>query len=111
MKDPSYKKKIQESQGPTYEEEAALIKVGNRCILGDATRRGEVKFVGKCKEMGHGFFVGIALDEPLGDMDGTVSGKKYFECEKNYGVMVRPNYVKVGDYPPVDEFDEKDDEI
>ena len=40
MKDPEYKKKVKESQGPTYEEEAKAIKVGNRCIVGDGTRRG-----------------------------------------------------------------------
>ncbi len=111
MKDPEYKKKVKESQGPTYEEEAKKIHVGNRCIVGDGTRRGEVKYVGKCKELGHGFFIGIALDEPMGDNNGSIKGKKYFEAQDNYGIMVRPNYVKVGDYPPIDEFNEKDDEI
>ena len=111
MKDPEYKKKVKESQGPTYEEEAKAIKIGNRCIVGDGTRRGEVKYVGKCKELGHGFFIGIALDEPLGDNNGTLKGVKYFEAENNYGIMVRPNYVKVGNYPPINEFNEKDDEI
>ena len=111
MKNPEYKKKIKESQGPTYEEEAKLISVGNRCIVGDGTRRGEVKYVGKCKELGHGYFIGIALDEPMGDNNGCVGGKKYFEAEDNYGLMVRPNYVKIGNYPPIDEFNEKEDEI
>ena len=111
MKDPNYKKKIKESQGPTYELEAKEIKVGDRCLLGDGVRRGEVKYVGKCIEMGNGFWVGIALDEPMGDTNGTIKGKKYFECENNYGMMVRPNYIKVGDYPVVDEFKEGEDEI
>lgn len=111
MKDPEYKKKIKESQGPSYEEEAKLINVGDRCLLGDGTRRGEVMYVGKCKEMGFGFFVGVKLDEPMGDMNGSVGGNKYFECENNYGLMVRPNYVKTGNYPPIDEFNENEDEI
>ena len=111
MKDPAYKKLIEESQGPTYEEEAKAIKVGDRCLVGDGTRRGEVKYIGKCKELGHGYFIGIKLDEPMGDMDGKVKGKLYFECESNYGLMVRPNYIKIGDYQPIDEFDEKEDEI
>lgn len=111
MQDPEYKKKIKESQGPSYEEEAKLINVGDRCLLGDGTRRGEVMYVGKCKEMGFGFFVGVRLDEPMGDMNGAIGGKKYFECENNYGMMVRPNYVKVGNYPPIDEFNENEDEI
>ena len=111
MKNPEYKKKVKESQGPTYEEEAKMIHVGNRCIIGDGTRRGEVKYVGKCKELGHGFFVGILLDEPFGDNNGCIKGVKYFEAPDNYGIMVRPNYVKVGNYPPIDEFNEKEDEI
>ena len=111
MKDPEYKKKVKESQGSTYEEEAKAIHVGNRCIVGDGTRRGEVKYVGKCKELGHGFFIGIALDEPLGDNNGCIKGVKYFEAQDNYGIMVRPNYVKVGKYPPIDAFNEIEDEI
>ena len=74
-------------------------------------RRGEVKYVGKCKELVHGFFIGIALDEPLGDNNGCIKGVKYFEAQDNYGIMVRPNYVKVGKYPPIDAFNEIEDEI
>ena len=111
MNDPNYKKMIEESQGPTFEEEAKAIQVGQRCLLGDGTRRGEVKYVGKVKDHGHGFFVGVALDEPMGDSDGSYKGKKYFECEKNYGIFVRPNFIKVGDFPPIDEFNEEEDEI
>ena len=58
-------------------------------------RRGEVKYVGKCKELVHGFFIGIALDEPLGDNNGCIKGVKYFEAHDNYGInygiMVRPS--------------------
>ena len=61
--------------------------------------------------MGYGFFIGIALDEPLGDNNGNIKGNKYFEAENNYGITVRPNYFKVGNYPPINEFNEKDDEI
>jgi len=111
MKDPNYKKKVKESQGPTYEEEAKTIKVGDRCLLGDGIRRGEVKYVGKCKEMGNGFWVGIVLDEPMGDINGTIKDKKYFECENNFGMMVRPNYIKVGDYPIIDALKDGEDEI
>ena len=47
----------------------------------------------------------------MGDNNGSIKGVKYFEAENNYGIMVRPNYVKVGNYPPKDEFNEKEDEI
>ena len=75
---PEYMKKIEENKGPNFEEEAKTIQVGNRCLLGDGTRRGEVKYVGKVKDYGYGFFIGVALDEPMGDNNGTYKGKKYF---------------------------------
>lgn len=111
MSDPNYKKMVMETQGPSFEEEAKEIPVGSRCLLGDGVRRGEVKYVGKVKDLGFGYFVGIALDEPMGDCNGTFKGKKYFECGEHFGVFVRPNYIKVGDFPPVDEFNENEDEI
>lgn len=111
LSDPNYKSMIEANQGPTYEEGAAQIKVGDRCLLGDGFRRGEVKFVGMVKELGHGFWIGVKLDEPVGDGNGTVKGKNYFECENKYGVFVRPDYVKVGDFPPEDLFNALEDEI
>ena len=111
MSDPNYKSMIEASQGPTYEEEASQIEVGQRCLLGDGFRRGEVKFVGIVKDLGFGFWVGVQLDEPMGDSNGSVKGKSYFSCENKYGVFVRPDYVKTGDFPPEDLFNADEDEI
>jgi tubulin-folding cofactor B len=99
LSDPNYLAMLDKSKGPTFEDEAALIDVGSRCLLGDGIRRGEVMYVGLVKEMGYGFFVGVKLDEPLGEKNGTIGQKKYFECENGYGTFVRPNYVKTGDFP------------
>ncbi len=111
MSDPNYKTMVESNKGPTYEEEASKISIGDRCLLGDGFRRGEVIFVGIVKELGHGFWVGVKLDEPLGDSIGIVKGTSYFECEDKYGTFVRPTYVKVGDFPPEDLFDAEEDEI
>jgi tubulin-folding cofactor B len=87
------------------------IKIGDRCELNNELKsRGEVKYVGKTA-FDTGYWVGVKLDEPVGKHNGTVKGKKYFECPEGYGVFVRPDMVNVGDYPE-ESFDfGSDDEI
>lgn len=93
---------------------AAAISVGQRCSVDPGDRRGEVMFVGRVEGLPLGWWVGVRYDEPLGRNDGSVKGKKIFDAPQGYGGFVRPDKVKVGDYPPVDEFAEEglgDDEI
>lgn len=104
-------KKINENNEELYKEEALSLVINHRCLLGDGQRRGEIMYIGLCKALGHGYWIGIKLDEPLGDSDGSVNNKKFFECEMNFGVFVRPNYVKIGDFPIEDLFNENEDEI
>ncbi|KAK7243235.1 hypothetical protein RIF29_38026 [Crotalaria pallida] len=94
----------------TYMEDlCANIKVGSRCEVEPGAKRGAVKFVGRAEALGPGFWVGVQYDEPLGRHDGLVKGVRYFECPPSHGGMVRPEKVKVGDYPERDLFEE--DEI
>lgn len=46
-----------------------------------------------------GHFVGVTLDEPVGDSDGTHGGTKYFNAQMKYGAFVKPLSVEVGDFP------------
>ena len=55
------------------------------------------------------YWVGVRLDEPVGDNDGKVRGKLIFECAPGFGKFLRPQELKVGDYPEIDEFDMDDD--
>ena len=105
-----------ESAGSEYDqfqkEEALAVETGSRCEVLIGGRRGEVKFVGQVKGLGAGFWVGIALDDPEGDSDGSVSGVKVFQCNgPKFGIFVRPTDAKYGDFPPIDDFDEDEDEI
>lgn len=52
------------------------------------------------------------LDEPTGDSDGSVKETKYFESPgPKFGLFLRPNDLKVGDYPALNDFDAEEDEI
>ncbi|KXN91104.1 Tubulin-folding cofactor B [Leucoagaricus sp. SymC.cos] len=102
----------------TREEEvpppAAIdIPIGARCEVESMepglSKRGTVRFVGQTK-FSKGTWVGIEYDEPFGKNDGSVQGERYFEGRQNYGVFVRPDKVKVGDFPvEVLNFDEDEE--
>ncbi|XP_043243242.1 restin homolog [Amphibalanus amphitrite] len=57
-------------------------------------RLGTVRYVGHA-EFADGVWVGIQLDEPRGRNDGSVAGKRYFECEPDYGLFAPLNRVTV----------------
>lgn len=85
------------------------IEVGKRCKINDSeVRYGTVMFVGETK-FSPGTWVGVKLDEPFGKNNGTVKDVRYFECEENYGMFVKPGRLTVGDFPVVDPFDELDE--
>jgi tubulin-folding cofactor B len=52
----------------------------------------------------------VKLDEPVGKSDGTVKGRRVFECEPKFGAWVRGTNVTVGDFPERDLMDENSDE-
>ncbi|KAJ3272766.1 hypothetical protein HDV01_005294 [Terramyces sp. JEL0728] len=98
-----------------YKEEAANVKVGDRCMVDTdgMEKRGEVKYVGLV-EFKHGYFVGnfvfrlgVQYDEPVGKHNGTVEGKSYFTCPNKHGAFLRPDIVNVGDYPEEDLFEDE----
>merc|ERR1711939_1160981 len=92
---------------------AKEMKVGDRCEVTLGGKRGVVQYVGKIHQIAPGWWVGVQYDEPVGKNDGTVKGKKLFECPPKYGGFLRPDKLSVGDYPELDDLftdDEADDE-
>lgn len=72
-------------------------------------RRGTISYIGLVPEIpGIGAWIGVTLDEPTGKNDGTVKGKRYFECDTNCGVFVRPERCEAGDFPALNEFGDED---
>ncbi|KAI5370088.1 Putative dynein associated protein [Septoria linicola] len=70
---------------------ANLWKVDQRVELNDG-RIGTVRFVGTTA-FAEGQWVGVVLEEPSGKNDGSVQGKRYFECAAPYGIFCRPNGI------------------
>lgn len=81
--------------------------MNQRCeIQNELKSRGTIAYVGKIHSS-PGYWVGVKLDEPVGKNDGSAQGKKYFDASPKYGIFVRPDQIKIGDYPELDyEFDE-----
>lgn len=87
------------------------MKLGDRCEVetdSGFARRGAIRFIG-ATEFKQGLWIGVEYDEPVGKNDGMVDGVRYFSCRPKCGAFLRPNKVKVGDYPEEDLFDGLDE--
>eukprot|EP00434_Breviolum_minutum_P002844 symbB.v1.2.002500.t1/scaffold132.1/size310437/11 len=94
----------EEEPSESVEEVSARVPLGSRCQVHPGGRRGEVAFVGSVRGA-KGVWIGIGLDEPQGNNDGTKAGEHYFDCKGDkYGCFVRPDNVEVGDFPELDPF-------
>jgi len=69
----------------------ANLQVGARCEINGSW--GVIRFIG-VTSFSSGRWVGVEVDEPNGKNDGSVKGKKYFECKEKHGVFVRPSQLK-----------------
>uniref|UniRef100_A0A673X3D4 Dynactin subunit 1 n=1 Tax=Salmo trutta TaxID=8032 RepID=A0A673X3D4_SALTR len=67
-------------------------KVGSVVEVIGKGQRGTVAYVGATL-FATGKWVGVILDEPKGKNDGTVQGKRYFQCDENCGIFVRQSQV------------------
>ncbi|XP_055710699.1 tubulin-folding cofactor B [Phlebotomus papatasi] len=97
-------KRLEEKKREAAAREERLareIQIGARCqvtVSGQPRRVGTVMFNGVI-EGKNKIVIGVKFDEPLGVNDGSVNGKRYFDCQPKYGSFVAPSAVTVGDFP------------
>ncbi|KRX94685.1 Tubulin-folding cofactor B, partial [Trichinella pseudospiralis] len=72
-------------------------QVGQRCIvkIGDPQewKRGKIAYIGET-DFKPGLWIGVEYDEEVGKHDGSVNGKRYFQCMDKRGAFVKPHLVK-----------------
>jgi len=115
QQDPNFVPEPFEAKAPITDDEhlateAGAMKVGDRCEVTLGGKRGVVQYVGKISQIAPGWWIGVQYDEPVGKNDGTVKGRRFFECPPKYGGFLRPDKLQVGDYPELDIFDEDSDD-
>jgi tubulin-specific chaperone B len=86
--------------------------VGQRCEVQPGGRRGKIACtVPSIPSLGHGYWVGVILDEPVGKHDGTIHGVSYFDAPPQCGIFCRGMNVAVGEqYVERDLFDDDEEE-
>ncbi|CAL1689353.1 unnamed protein product [Lasius platythorax] len=70
------------------------LKIGDRVIVSSmhGSKTGVLKYQGPTDFAG-GEWYGVELDEPIGKNDGSVCGKRYFECPPKHGLFTVPHKV------------------
>jgi len=73
---------------PTRLGSPAPLKLGERVIVSSSlgTKKGILRFLGNTS-FADGEWAGVELDQPIGKNDGSVAGRRYFDCRDKYGLF------------------------
>ncbi|KAK2714776.1 CAP-Gly domain-containing linker protein 1-like isoform X2 [Artemia franciscana] len=73
---------------------SASLAVGERVIVTSmqGSKTGVLRYLG-LTEFAQGQWAGVELDEPDGKNDGSVAGKRYFECKPKHGLFTPASKV------------------
>ncbi|KAL8736484.1 MAG: hypothetical protein Q9166_000276 [cf. Caloplaca sp. 2 TL-2023] len=77
--------------------EISDFQVGQTVELQDG-QTATVQFVGQT-QFAAGGWIGVVLDDATGKNDGSVQGRRYFDCLPGHGMFVRPTVTKILDQP------------
>ncbi|VVC92667.1 unnamed protein product [Leptidea sinapis] len=64
------------------------LRLGDRVIVSSSrgSKAGTLRYVG-VTDFATGVWAGVELDDPIGKNDGSVDGKRYFECAHRFGLF------------------------
>ena len=68
--------------------------IGKKVSVDGFDSEGVIVFVGS-HHLNKTLKIGVVFDKPVGKMNGTIDGHKYFECEENMGLLAMPQKVKL----------------
>jgi len=70
------------------------IRVGSKVVVSGREELGvaTVRYIGPTK-FAAGEWVGVEYEQPVGKNDGSVQGTRYWSCQPNHGLFVRPSQV------------------
>ena len=70
-------------------ELAEGIRKGQRVSMRKSGAKATVSYIGPVSELeGDGIWLGVTFDDATGEHDGSLSGKRYFECASSHGSFV-----------------------
>ncbi|GFU73794.1 centrosome-associated protein 350 [Trichonephila clavipes] len=69
------------------------FNINDKVSIIGKTSMGTIAFIGTT-HFSDGLWFGVILDGPNGRNNGSYDGTRYFKCDKNYGIFVRPCQVK-----------------
>ncbi|XP_078390693.1 uncharacterized protein LOC144672672 isoform X2 [Cetorhinus maximus] len=77
------------SHAPKARRQKVPININDYVIV-NGNKSGTARYVGHLdgSGMANAVFVGVELDEPSGQHDGTFEGKRYFQCYENFAIFV-----------------------
>jgi hypothetical protein len=80
---------------PTYRQGDRIVVKANadKAASGDRPPAGLVQYVGEVKSLGAGLWVGVLFDDPVGDSDGRVAGKRIFKCPPKHSGFFKPTDI------------------
>jgi hypothetical protein len=56
---------------------------------------GVVQFIGEIESLGHGMWIGVLHDEPVGTSNGVIDGRRLFACPNKHGGFYAVHEIRV----------------